>query len=375
MAKSGVAGVFEREPGTNTWWIRWTDHQGKRHLEKIGRKGDAITMIGKRRADSHLYKKMPEAFRGGVTFGELARDAIKHSTEENGERSTHELKLKFGYILPDFERRPAASIKKQDITDWLQTMGEKREWSAATRNRYWAAFSLIFRVGLQNDKIESNPASKIKRKKEDSGRTRFLSGEEEQLLLELLSRRFPLHVHAFTISVHTGMRASEQWRLEWRDVNLAQKIVEVRQLSNTKSGRKIPLNTPAVRAFTALREAYPHPPKRIDPVFLNSDGGRLRGHRDWFDPILSESGLGDYTWHCNRHTFASRLVMAGVNLRSVQELTGHQSLTMVARYSHLAPGHNQSAVELIASRDWSTLGSSQISVATQSATSKNAEVG
>jgi integrase len=101
----------------------------------------------------------------------------------------------------------------------------------------------------------------------------------------------------------------------------------------------------------------------------------LRGHRDWFDPILSEAGLGDYTWHCNRHTFASRFVMAGVNLRLVQELTGHRSLTMVARYSHLAPGHHQSAVELIASRDWSTLGSPQSSVATQSATSKNAEVG
>lgn len=52
-----------------------------------------------------------------------------------------------------------------------------------------------------------------------------------------------------------------------------------------------------------------------------------------------------YTWHCNRHTFASRQVMARVDLRTVAELLGHRTLQMVIRYSHLAPGHQASAVE------------------------------
>jgi site-specific recombinase XerD len=55
--------------------------------------------------------------------------------------------------------------------------------------------------------------------------------------------------------------------------------------------------------------------------------------------------LEGYTWHCNRHTFASRLVMAGVDLRSVQALGGWRTLTMVQRYSHLAPQHLRDAVE------------------------------
>ena len=57
------------------------------------------------------------------------------------------------------------------------------------------------------------------------------------------------------------------------------------------------------------------------------------------------SRLDGYTWHCNQHTFTSRLVMAGVDLHSVQAFGGWRTLSMVQRYSHLAPAHLQDAVE------------------------------
>lgn len=59
------------------------------------------------------------------------------------------------------------------------------------------------------------------------------------------------------------------------------------------------------------------------------------------------SRLTGYCWHSNRHTFASRCVMAGVDARTLQELGGWKSLAMLSRYSHLAPGHLQAAVERI----------------------------
>jgi site-specific recombinase XerD len=58
--------------------------------------------------------------------------------------------------------------------------------------------------------------------------------------------------------------------------------------------------------------------------------------------------LEGYTWYCNRHTFASRLVMAGVDLLSVQKLGGWRPLSMVQRYAHLAPDHLRAAVERLA---------------------------
>jgi len=57
----------------------------------------------------------------------------------------------------------------------------------------------------------------------------------------------------------------------------------------------------------------------------------LLGPRHWFEPAVAEAKLQDFTWHCLRHTFASRLVMAGVDIRTVQQLMGHKTLQMAVR--------------------------------------------
>ena len=82
------------------------------------------------------------------------------------------------------------------------------------------------------------------------------------------------------------------------------------------------------------------------PVFPSArSGGALQGSRGWFPGALEAAKIERFTWHCNRHTFASRLVMAGVALRTVAELLGRRTLQMVIRYSHLAPEHQASAVD------------------------------
>ena len=73
-------------------------------------------------------------------------------------------------------------------------------------------------------------------------------------------------------------------------------------------------------------------------------GESLKGYKHWFDPALREAGISFFTWYCLRHTFASRLVMAGVDLRTVAELMGHKTIQMTMRYAHLAPAHKLAAV-------------------------------
>ena len=66
-----------------------------------------------------------------------------------------------------------------------------------------------------------------------------------------------------------------------------------------------------------------------------------------FDPAVRDAKIEDFTWHDLRHTFASRLVMAGVPLRTVQELMGHKTLRMTERYAHLSPTHLHQAVKVL----------------------------
>ena len=64
-----------------------------------------------------------------------------------------------------------------------------------------------------------------------------------------------------------------------------------------------------------------------------------------FVKALKRARVEDFSWHCLRHTFASRLTMKGVDLNTIRELMGHQSLAMTVRYAHLSPGHQLDAVQ------------------------------
>jgi integrase len=97
-----------------------------------------------------------------------------------------------------------------------------------------------------------------------------------------------------------------------------------------------------VAAFKALQKRSPKGSAR---VFLNVHDEPLTEYKHWFEPAVTEAGLEDFTWYCLRHTFASRLAMAGVDLRTSADLMGHQTIQMTMRYAHLAPAHQRSAVE------------------------------
>jgi integrase len=337
-------GIFERVKGSGIWWIRWTDPEGRKRREKAGSRSTAEKLLAKRHTQKLEGAKLPENLRvKAATFRELCQDALTHSLAENSAKQSYELKLRINELSPAFGARAADSIKKSEIASWLAEQAEERNWAASTRNRWQAAFSLIFRVGIDNEKIERNPAARIRRKTENNGRVRFLSHDEEGRLRKAIKDRFPEFLPHLLLSIHTGMRMSEQYGLRWIQVDFERRQVH---LSKTKNGdpRTIPLNAVAIGALEEI--AGHRKPKGTDPVFPSErSDGPLQGSRGWFPTALEEARIESYSWHCNRHTFASRLVMAGVDLRTVAELLGHRTLQMVMRYSHLAPEHQASAVD------------------------------
>jgi integrase len=336
-----IRGLYEKVKGSGSWWIRYADSNGNKRREKAGRRSDAITLLAKRKTEKLQQKKLPENSNLSTLFSELLDDALEHSKAENGQRSTHELKLKIERIRSEWGSRKVKDITKKEIVSWLQSEMAKRDWTVATMNRWQACFSLVFRVAVDNEKIAINPASRIRRKAENNQSVRYLTLEEEGRIQAVLATRCPSYLPAFIISLHTGLRASEQWNLRWSDIDLERKSLTVRKQKTGKGERHIRLNNTAVAAFKSIRKGA----DLASVPFLNSKGTPMTTHRDWFDPAVLEAKVPNYTWHKNRHTFASRLAMASVDIRTIAQLMGHGTIQMSMRYAHLSPDHNQAAVD------------------------------
>ena len=150
-----------------------------------------------------------------------------------------------------------------------------------------------------------------------------------------IQRRCPLQLPAFEIALHTGMRKSEQFSLEWSQVLFERKRI---YLSMTKNGsdREIPMSKTCSSVLQGLAAN-----KRNEHLFQSTRYDRaLKDPKKWFENAMEEAAIDDFRWHHLRHTFCSRLVMAGVDLRTVAQLAGRKSISMTMRYSHLAPEYN-----------------------------------
>jgi site-specific recombinase XerD len=105
--------------------------------------------------------------------------------------------------------------------------------------------------------------------------------------------------------------------------------------------------------------------KPTDQIFPRQGSKGRFDTRSWFVPAKQEAGIeGGYRWHSNRHTFCSWLAMAGATIKEIQELAGHKTITMSARYSHLSPDHRLQIIDRI-----STTAISREATATRTASS------
>lgn len=315
----GLKGVFERPSGSKVWWIRYIDASGRERREKAGSKSLAIQLYRKRKQQALEGRKMPEKIRSrAVLFGELIDDAIEHVKNQAVPGKDGRYSCKVELIRDPFGSAEVESITPQDISRWMVKTMRNNKWRPATANRYKALISLSFRLGIENGKCTQNPARLVRRMREHNERVRFLSEGEEKQLRDAILSECPEHIADLDIALNTGMRKGEQYGLTWADVDLEARRVS---LKRTKNGRR-------------------------GNVFGPADGSHpVLAHRDWWETVVEKARLEDFHWHDCRHHFASKAVMAGVDLRTLQQLLGHKTLQMVVRYSHLSQSHELAAVE------------------------------
>ncbi len=239
-----IRGIFEKVPGSDIWWIQFTDADGRRRREKAGRKSDAKDLLAKRKADKLRGIKLPEKLRTRrVQFGELIADCEVY-VKANNAASKYDV-YRLGRLKEQFGNR-LAELPIEDLRKWMS----EQTWKPATANRYKSLLSLIYRLGLEHVKVKASPAKLLKHQREDNGRIRFLNQfktaqtdvdylkkctDEESRLRAVILKNYAVHMPEFDIALHTGMRPSEQYGLMWDRVDLVRKFIT---LLKTKTGKR-----------------------------------------------------------------------------------------------------------------------------------------
>ena len=294
------------------------------------------------------------------------------SERKTGKDTLYKLSKNFKFLYS----RPMNQITAWDIQKW-RTDNLKNDLKASTLNRSLMALKAVLSKAVEWDVIDANPIAKVKPQKVDNkAKVRFLSKVEEhrlreslddremkirleresgnqwretrgyQLFDDLKNNRFADYLKPMVLlALNTGMRRGELFDLNWENVDFKNKSLEVAgRVSKSGNTRHIPLNDEALGTLIAWRNQTDS--KQL--VFPNPiSGERFDNIQTSWENLLKLANIKNFRFHDIRHHFASRLVMAGVDLNTVRELLGHSEISMTLRYSHLAPEHKAKAVALI----------------------------
>jgi site-specific recombinase XerD len=334
-------GIFQRPRDSGIWWIRYADQFGKLHREKVGPKSLAIDSYRKRKIEIREGKFFPEKIqrKREMIFRDMAKLYLEEHAKVN-KRSWKTDEERLNRLIERFGDKRLSEITKQDVERFRALLVQ--ELSHATVNRYMALLKTLYNKAISWGKTKHNPVIGIKQFKE-THRIRFLTDEEE----ERLQAAFPASFWPWVeVALHTGLRRSEQFELRWENVNFQTRTLTI---PHSKHGeiRHVPMNDYVVEIIRSL-------PSRLDSpyVFTSTNGQTPMDSNNFvkrvFMPALRAAEIHDFRWHDLRHTFASRLVMDGTDLRTVQELLGHKTISMTMKYAHLSPGHKMDAVQRLA---------------------------
>jgi len=326
---------------SNTWWMSFM-YQGQQVRRSTGTtdKRLAEAILGQVRVqivEGRFFEKQEVQHR---TLKELMdRYATEHAARRANHRreltSVKNLKAFFGNpTLDQITPKRIVAYKNQRYTDGVKP---------ATMNRELATLKKAFNLARREwEWCTDNPVCRVSMEKENNSRDRWLTVEEEQRLLPAAA---PWLRELIVFAIYTGMRMGEILALTWTGVDLFRRTVTVFRSKNGER-RTIPAST---TVLDLLKHKYATRPGTADIVFHSESQTPLDGSniRRALNIALDSAKIHDLHFHDLRHTFATRIVQAGIDLYKVQRLLGHKSPIMTQRYAHHYPESLRDGVDAL----------------------------
>ncbi len=339
-------------------------------IKKLGEVKNGIDPIEQKRKEKEEKEKSK---RDSLSFGRFVENdyfpwALKH--HRSGKETVNKIKRNF---LPLLKDKKLTEITPWTIDKW-RSKRLKEGIKIATINRELTTIKAALYKAVEWGKADQNPLAGFKLQRVDSQpKVRFLTDDEEKRLRKALDAReaqiraerdnanqwraerdyelfedlrkveFADHLKPIVLlSLNTGCRRGELFNLQWDDIDFERQIMTI-QGNGTKSGKTlhIPLNKEALDILLKWHKQS----NGSALVFVGKNGERMNNCTTSWQAVLKEANITNFRWHDMRHHFASRLVMAGVDLATVRELLGHADYKMTLRYSHLGDHIKKQAVE------------------------------
>ncbi|MHB1680961.1 MAG: tyrosine-type recombinase/integrase [bacterium] len=280
-----------------------------------------------------------------ITFAELSEKYLEYV---NGRLKSYERLKSFVKTLNIY------FINNKGLTDFtvldieiMQSDIIKKGLSVAYANRLTATFKVMFTKANDwqlIDDIVLKTIRRVKMLKGEVSRIRYLLDDEIDCLISNCDSYLkPIVITA----LNTGMRKSEIFYLTWNRVDLKNRVI---LLDITKNGerREIPINDTLLNTLSGIIRNI-----KTDYIFYNPKTLKpIDNVKRSFATALRKSHILDFRFHDLRHTFASQLVMKGVDLATVQKLLGHKTINMTLKYAHLSNIHLKDAVNMLDKKNY-----------------------
>jgi integrase len=307
-----------------------------------GRRVRKIIGPSKRQAEERLAALKADILRDPYDFGrkkpevlfETNADEFLELYSKQNKRSYARDEISLNHLKEFFKGKYLSEITP-DLIEKYRLKRRADGVSLSTINRELACLKTCFSKAIEWEKMERNPAAKVKKFHEPNTKERILTAEEMKRLLNAAS---PEIRPVLIIALNTGMRRGEILGLRWRDVDFVKGFILI---EDSKSGRsrKVPMNSlifETLRAMNREREfVFENPETRTN----------IKDVKTAFKGACRRAEIKGIRFHDLRHTAASRMIETGADLVTVSKILGHATIQMTMRYCHPTPENMRRAVE------------------------------
>jgi integrase len=349
----GEGSIEELPNGSFKVRMSFVDAAGKRHQPTayFETKKEARAWLHEQH-DKHNKGQLADA--GRRTVGDWLAEwlALKKPEVEPNTYSYHEQNVRL-YLVPHLGRVPLAKLRQLHVATLYTTLAETGI-STATRKHAGVTLSVALNKAVEIGLLATNPARSVKKPKAGKADIHPLDLDGVRTFLAAVEHdRF----HAlYVLALDSGMRQGELYGLHWPEVDFTTGIVTVKQSLEEKNGRlrlkkpKTESSRRSIRVSSATMEALnAHRQRQLadgsyradGPVFCNRRGGLLHKSNVYtlsFYPAVKRAGLAGLRFHDLRHTAATLMLLAGINVKAVAATLGHKDAYMTLNvYSHVLP--------------------------------------